>query len=130
MLIKPYIHSPEEHSGFVLSSFCLQTGEPDSKLRDLIQGGARIFVAEAPTAKRSDGSKVLYGWAGTFEGTLIYAYVVHKLRTFPVIPRLLEALDVDYGQPDKEIPVMFLTRQMKAIGRHWECRFVPMKGEN
>lgn len=121
-MIKDYIHSPDEHEGFVLASFCLQTCEPDSVLRELIQAGALIKVDETK-AKRADGTAVLTGWAGRMpDGPVIYSYVKHSLREFPIIPALLSELNVDSSD---EIPVMFLTRQMKAIGRAWGYKFVP-----
>ncbi len=121
-MIVDYIHSPEAHEGFVLASYCLQTCEPDSVLRSLIQAGAIIKVDETK-AKRGDGTAVLAGWAGRMpDGPLVYAYVKHDLRELPIIPRLLSDLNLDSSD---EIPVMFLTRQMKAIGRHWGYKFVP-----
>lgn len=122
MAVKDYDHDPDAHQGFVLASFCLQTSEPDAVLRSLIQDGAVIKVDETQ-AKRADGTAVLTGWAGRMPaGPLIYGYVKHSLREFPIIPKLLSALELDSSD---EIPVMFLTRQMKAIGRHWGYRFVP-----
>ena len=125
-MIKPYIHSPEQHEGFVLASFCLQTSEPDSALRDLIRAGARIVVDEAGGA-RGDGLPICTGWAGRMpDGPLIFCYVKHDLRDLPIIPRLLDALELS-----GEIPVMFLTRQIRAIGRAWGIEFVPwMKDPN
>jgi hypothetical protein len=127
MIIKKYEHGPDGHTGFVLSSFCLQLGEPDWVLRDLIQDGAEILVMEAPTARRDDGSPLCYGWAGKHSDALVYTYVKDGLRKFPVVPNLLDALGFDRAA---EIPVRFLSRQVKAIGRHWNLNFVPTAGTN
>lgn len=118
MKIVPYVHSPQEHEGFVFSSFCFQTCEPDSVLRNLIQDGARIVVAESSTGLRQNGTPICIAWAGTHLDKLIYCYIKHELRDFPAIPRLFEALGLD-----NDIPVLFMTRQLKAIGRHWNFNF-------
>jgi hypothetical protein len=44
-----------------------------------------------------------------------------------VVPNLLDALGFDRAA---EIPVRFLSRQVKAIGRHWNLNFVPTAGTN
>jgi hypothetical protein len=87
-------------------------------LRELIRGGAVLKVAEAPTQRRSNGSPILYGWAGRHGDHLIYCYVRHDLREFPVIPALLEQLAFE-----GDIPVMFPTRQLRAINKHWQLNF-------
>jgi hypothetical protein len=94
VVIRPYIHaSPDQR--FVFSSFCLQTGVRKDGLLECVEDGGTIMVAMAPHEKRDDGSDLLYGWAGSMGGELVYAYVKHDVRNFPVIPRLIESLDID-----------------------------------
>jgi len=121
-MIVDYIHRPDQHEGLVLSSFCLQTGEPDSVFRELLRGGMVVKVDQTQ-GKRSDGLPICPGWAARMPGgPLVYAYVKHELRDFPIIPRLLQVLGLDNGE---EIPVMFHTRQIRAIGRAWNIPLVP-----
>ena len=120
-MIVDYIHSPEQHEGFVIASFCLQTSEPDSVFRELLRSGMVVKVSQTQ-AKRNDGLPICSGWAARIpKGPLVYAYVKHDLRDLPVIPQLMTALGLDSG----EIPVVFATRQIKAIGRAWGIQFVP-----
>lgn len=120
MIIKPYLHDPQQHMGFVLSSFCLQTAMPDSVFRDLIRDGAVIKVAESSHGLRQDGAPICNAWAATHKGALVYCYVKHDLREFPYLPRLFESLGLDNAS---EIPCMFLTSQLRAIAHAWGFNF-------
>jgi hypothetical protein len=103
-----------------MASFVFQVGEPDSVMRDLLRQGQIVKVYETG-GLRSDGMPICSGWAGRMpDGPLTFMYINDSLRDLPIAPRLLDALELS-----GEIPVMFLTRQIRAIGRAWGIEFVP-----
>jgi len=110
MKVRSYIASSDER--FVFTSFCLQTGVLATELHDLLHASAKLMVALAPHEKRADGSDLLYGWAGRVGDELVYAYVKHDVRKFPVIPRLMEALGFDTKKP---LVVRFNSLAMRTV---------------
>jgi hypothetical protein len=114
LIVREYRHDEPAEQSFVMTSFGLRTGAGVDHLRDLLKAGAKVLVAQAPTAKRKDGTPILYGWAAQFEDALVHAYVVHDYRKFPVVPSLIEALGFDTTKP---ITVLFDSAGMRAIAR-------------
>lgn len=99
VILKDLDLSDDRERGFVMVSFARRTGSHASYLRDLMRCGARVLVARAPTALREDGKPIMYGWAASLRDQLIHCYVVHDYRTFPVLPRLCDALGLDLSKP-------------------------------